>query len=356
MTMRTQLHRRSFILGSLAASVGAGRPARAQPVSKPSNVTVMTWGGEYGDVDAAAGKVFEAQTGIKVIQDRGSSPVERIAKVKINAQNQIYDIVELHDGLVPLAVKEGAYEPVDLSSARLLNLASIPPIFITPHWIAFIFSDIGICWNAKEVAGTPASYADLWRPEFKGRAIFPAITHSIGPYIVPIGAMADGKNPNDEKAGFERLKQLSGLDPIWARDTDGIMNALLSGEAVIGLLYRSQFNTLIQRGGTSLRWAAPKEGAIQISWGAGIAKGCRNKEAAEIYLNFLLSPEGQAPFARAFNYPGTNPKSIDILPKDLQDRVRLDPETFSKLVTFDHQFIAGRRAAWTEQWNRIVAQ
>jgi putative spermidine/putrescine transport system substrate-binding protein len=355
--MRFDIDRRTLLLGTIASPfVGLGSPAQAQTSGKPSSITVMTWGGQFGDAAAMVDKVFESQTGIKVIQDRGSTPVERITKVKINEGNQIYDVVQLHDGLVPLAVKQGAYDTLDRSSPRIPNLREIPPVLVTDHWVAFIFSEIGICWNEKEVATPPTSFADLWKPELKGRVVLPAITHSIGPYIIPIGAMALGKPPTDEKAGIEQLKRISDLNPIWARDTDGIMGSLRSGEAVMGLLYRSQFNTLLAEGASSLRWIAPKEGAIQISWGAGIAKGCRNKEAAETYLNVMLSPEGQAPFSKAFNYPGSNPKTIDLLPEELRKRVRVDPSVFASLVTLDQEFMGNHRAAWTEQWNRIVSR
>ena len=45
----------------------------------------MTWGGQWGDamrdnVDAA----YTKATGIKVVQDRGGSPVERITKLKVS--------------------------------------------------------------------------------------------------------------------------------------------------------------------------------------------------------------------------------------------------------------------------------
>ena len=50
----------------------------------------------------------------------------------------------------------------------------------------------------------------------------PEISHSIGSYIIPIGAVAQGKSPKDEEAGFEMLKKMADLRPIWAKDTDGV--------------------------------------------------------------------------------------------------------------------------------------
>lgn len=329
--------------------------ARAQSAAKPDKIVMMTWGGLWGDsmrdgVDAA----FEKATGVKVLQDRSASPVERITKLKIGLDNQNVDIVQLHDGLVPLAVKQGVFEPVDRNSPRLGNLKDVYPQFIQSHWVAMIFSPLGIIYNTKLVKNPPTGFADLWRPEFKGRIVLPEISHSIGPYIIPIGAMAEGKSPKDAEIGFDMLKKIADLKPIWAKDTDTIMNALRDEEAVIGLLYKSQTYT-VQGWGTPAKWVSPKEGAILYSAGTAIAKNTKNSALAEQYLNMTLDPHLQGIATKNFSYPGTNRKMVDLLPPDLQERARVSDAELAKYVELDHQFMSDQRGAWTERWNRIVA-
>jgi putative spermidine/putrescine transport system substrate-binding protein len=349
------MRRRDFLLGSTGLLMSAAGVHAEGAAEKPSSIAVMTWGGQFGDVMAkGADHAFEQSTGVRVLQDRGSTPVERITKVKINEQKQIYDVMQLHDGLVPLAMQQGAYEKLDLSSPRLSNVKKLLPGFAGDYWIPFCFSELGLCYNTKEVKNPPTKFADLWRPEFKGRIVLPAMSHSIGPYIIPIGAIATGHDPNDEAAGFEQLQRMSDLNPIWARDTDGIMSSMRNGEAVITLLYRAQTYTL-SVGGAPVAWVAPEEGAIEVSWGAGIAKGCRNRDLAEEYINILMSPACQVPYAEAFNYPGSNPETMDMLSPDLKKRVQTDPAVMAHLRKLDHAFISAHRAAWTEKWNRIVS-
>ena len=43
--------------------------------------------------------LFEKPTGVKITHDRGASPVERITKIKVALDNQMFDIVHLHDGI-----------------------------------------------------------------------------------------------------------------------------------------------------------------------------------------------------------------------------------------------------------------
>ena len=121
------MNRRHFleIAGAGAAATAFGTlPAAAQ--TKPESIVVMTWGGLWGDamrdnVDAA----FQKATGIKVVQDRSSSPVERITKLKVSLNDQKVDLVQLHDGLVPLAIKQGVVEKLNKESPRMGHVRRI---------------------------------------------------------------------------------------------------------------------------------------------------------------------------------------------------------------------------------------
>ena len=339
-------------------TAGAALGAQARGVTgaaKPEQIVVMTWGGLWGDsVRKGVDTAFEKATGIKVVQDRGSSPVERITKLKVNLGSQIFDLVQLHDGLFPLAVKQGVLEPVNTKSPLLTNLKDVYPEFIHEHWIVQIFSALGIIYNTKLVKKPPVGFADLWSEEFKGRIVLPEISHSIGTYIIPIGAMAQGKSPKDGEAGFEMLKRMVALRPIWAKDTDTIMNSLKNEEAAVGLLYKSQTYTVLGWG-APVKWVYPKEGAISITWGTGIAKNTKNPEWAERYLNLTLDAEAQTHFTQAFNYPGSNRKMTDLLPPELRQRAQFSPEELKRMVQLDHGFMSDRRAEWTDRWNRAVA-
>lgn len=352
------MKRREFLAGTVAAAASAAAgptmsiPAAAQ--SKPSQIVYMTWGGLWGNsLKTSMDAAFEKETGVKLVQDNSGDPVGRVVKLKVNLNDQKYDLLALHDGNFPLAVKQGVLEKINRHSPRLTNLKDVHPAMVHDYWIAHIFNAVGITYH-KDLKNPPRSWADLWRPEFKGKIILPEVVHSIGLYIVPIGAIASGKDPKDAEAGFEMLKRMRDLKPMFVQDTDSIMNAFLSGEAQVGLLYKSQTFTIKDKG-APVEWAFPKEGGIEISWGTGIAKGTKHLEWAERYLNVQLDPQQQTAFAKTFNYAGSNPKSEALLPANLQERVRFTPEQLKGMIRFDHEFMADRRAEWTDRWNRIIS-
>jgi spermidine/putrescine-binding protein len=351
--------RRRFLLKAGGAALAAPLLAPflwpLDALAKTDHIVVMTWGGRWGDamrdnVDAA----YEKATGIKVVQERGAGPAERITKIKVSAPNPEADCFQLADGLVPLAIKQGVAEKLDRNSPRMPNLRNMIPTFWNDYWVPQIFSVIGIVYNTKLVKTPPTGWADLWRPEFKGRIVLPEISHSIGSYIIPIGAVAAGKSWNDEEAGFAMLKKMADLRPIWAKDTDTIENSMQTGDALIGILYKSQTYSVKDRGGP-VEWVYPNEGGIVYTSGTCIAKGTKNLEAAEQYINVTMDPNVQPFAAKIYNYGGTNKETLSHLSPELQKRVEFPPDQLDRLIKLDLGMMTDRRAAWVERWNRVVA-
>jgi putative spermidine/putrescine transport system substrate-binding protein len=352
------MQRRDFLKigGALPAlSLGSLGATAAFAQAKPSRVTVLTWGGMWGDqLKKSVGDRLTAQTGVPVVEDRGSTPDQRITKLKVGLEHQSYDLVQLHDGLFPLAISQGVLQKIDINSPRLTNLKDIDPQFRHDYWVAQIYSAIGIAYNAKMVKNPPRSWADLWRPEFRGKIVLPDVSHSIGLYIIPIGAMAAGKSPKDGDAGFAMFEKMAKLQPLFKTDTDTIMSSLASGEATVGILYKAQTVKVAERN-PDIKWVFPEEGAISISWGTGIAKNAPSTEFAERYLNLTLDPQGQIGLTQAFNYPGTNRKTNELLPPAMRQQIALSDLERAKMIDLDQQYMSEQRVGWMSRWNRIVA-
>src|SRR5262249_4351794 len=148
----------------------------------------------------------------------------------------------------------------------------------------------------------------------------------------------------DEEAGFDMLKKLVDLRPMWSKDQDSIVNALRDEEALIAFLPKAQSYTARDLGG-SVGWVFPKEGAIAFSSGHAVVKNSKNRELAEIYLNITLDPKVQAEFVKAQNYSGSNKKTPDFLSAEKKERGTLSESELSRLVELDQEFIGDRLPA-----------
>ena len=155
----------------------------------------------------------------------------------------------------------------------------------------------------------------------------------------------------DEEAGFEMLKRMTGLRPIWAKDTDTMMNSMRTGDAMIGILYKSQTYT-VKGWGAPVEWVYPKEGGIPYTSGTCIAKGTKNLEAAEEYINATMDPGCRPSPPRSTTTAVPTRTPFPHLSPELQERVRFPQDQLDRLIKLDSAWMTDRRAAWVERWNR----
>src|SRR5437870_1786048 len=141
---RAMMRRRDFLTASAAtAAMPFTLPWPAAAQSKPSQIIIMTWGGAWGDLlHRHIDPPFEKETGVKVVQETGASPVERITKLKVSLSSQTYDVLNLNDALMEIAVRQGVLEPVNRSSPHYTNLKDVYPKLIHDQWVAAIFSSL----------------------------------------------------------------------------------------------------------------------------------------------------------------------------------------------------------------------
>ena len=350
--------RRDFLKTGAAALAGTAALGSARAgfaAGKPQQLKVLTWGGPWSNaLKEGADAAFTKATGIPVSQEATLAAYDRIEKLKAHLADQIYDVVQLYDEVWPYAMFADVVEPIDKSSPRFKNLNSVYPRFVHPLWVAQSFTAIGIVYNIERVAKAPVAFADLWRPDLKGQLALPNLSDIIGVDMVPIGAIASGKGPKDADAGFAMLQKLAQQQPIWTKDSYSRMTALRDGKATVAVLSASDAYRA-RALGAHVKWVYPREGAISLSWGTGIAKGTKNKEWAESYLDETLDPRNQAFFSRIFDYAGTNSNALGQLTPELQARVRFTTEEINRLIELDYAFIAQHRKEWGERWAKAGA-
>ena len=78
-------------------------------------------------------------------------------------------------------------------------------------------------------------------------------------------------------------------------------------------------------------------------------------DLAEEFLNLTLAPEGQIELTRAFNYPGTNKKALDLLDEKTRQAIQFTDKQRDGLIQLDHKFMNDHRTELVDRWNRIVA-
>ena len=202
----------------------------------------------------------------------------------------------------------------------------------------------------------PTAWADLWRPEFKGRIVLPEISHPIGSYIIPIGALAQGKSPKDEAAGLRDAEEDGGPASDLGQghryddERDAHRGRGHRHPLQVADLYGRRAGTRRSNGCTR------REGGIAFTVRQpALPENTKNLEAAEEYLNVTMDPERAAFAAKIYNYGGTNKDTLARLSPELQERVKFPQDQIDRMVKLDLEFMGDNRAAWVERWNKVVA-
>ena len=210
---------------------------------------------------------FSKETGIEVIYSTFESNEEMYAKLKLTQNTGSgYDLVFPSSYYVNKMIKEKMLQPIDQS--KLTNIHQIPKHLLNKEFdpenkysLPYVYGLTGIEVNADEIdPKTITSWADLWKPEFKGKVLMTSDARE----VFHVALLLDGKSPNttneeDIKTAYERLEKL--LPNVATFNSDSPEVPYVQGEAAIGMIWNGSAY-LAHKENPSLQFVYPKEGAI----------------------------------------------------------------------------------------------
>jgi iron(III) transport system substrate-binding protein len=118
-------------------------------------------------------------------------------------------------------------------------------------------------------------------------------------------------------------------------------DALVRGEIEVAPILLNVVSTAAQQG-APVGWFYPPEGIPLIPFAAGVTKTAPNPNAARLFMNWSLSPEGQAVMVNGGNFSSLKGAA---LPKGYDPAV-------SKLWFPDPAEFDTLRKQWVEDWNK----
>ena len=187
------------LLGAAAIALTA-MPALAQ-----DKLVISIWGGSWRDMVAnTAAKKFTAETGVPVEFITGGT-IDRLNKAKLAKGNPESDLTFTTSHVGWLYANDGLYETLDLSkipnAKNLVDTAKISPYHIGT-W-AYVYT---IGYRSDLIKDLKfESWADLWKPEMKGKLAAPDFDPS---HIITISALLSGGDAGSWEKGQDKLKAL----------------------------------------------------------------------------------------------------------------------------------------------------
>ena len=308
------------------------------------SINVYNWG-EYISDGAEEGtinvnKEFEELTGIKVNYSTYASNEELYAKLKSGGAS--YDIIIPSDYMIGRMVKEDMLEPLNFEN--IPNFQHINEQFVNPAYdpdnaysVPYTWGTVGIIYNTTMVDGDVDSWDILWDARYMGDILM--FANSRDAFAIAqkrLGYSFNSGNADELEKAAESLKEQKPL--VQAYVMDEIFDKMQAGEAALAQYYAGDAITMIADN-PDLAFAFPKEGTNRFVDAICIPKGSQQKEAAEMYINFLCEPEVGLANCEYIGYSTPNDGAMELLDDEVKnnpiaypsDEILENTETFLSL-------------------------
>lgn len=247
----------------------------------------------------------------------------------IQSQPDKYDLFVVEDDYVSIMKNLKLLAPLDHQKIPNLNnlkkeAKENPYDFQNQYCVPYVAGYTGILINTKYVKDFDGTRKIFWDEKYKGKIVMP--NNSIEILINALFALGYDSERATKK-DFERARQLAleqknlvlgYYDPISQRE------AMIKEKAWISYHYTSDVLPVLKEN-PAIKFFAPKEGVLLWTDNWCIPKDAKHKEAAHLFLNYLLEPEISAKNSEAIGIP--------MLTKEMEKF--LNPEFLSKTQGLD---------------------
>jgi iron(III) transport system substrate-binding protein len=215
---------------------------------------------------------------------------------------------------------------LDGSAALLLNLD--------------VFKTLGLDPNEFK------AYEDLLTPALKGHIAMgnPASSSSAWAELTNM-LLVKGNKPYDDAAWEWVTKFAKQLDGVMIKSSSAIYKGVVSGEYAVGVSYEDPCVGLLVDGAKNIKLVYPSEGAVWLPAGAAIIKNAKNMANAKLFMDWLISDEGQNEVAKSTARP-VNPSINNTTPV-------MQPFSSIKVAYEDLAYCAENKEAWGAKWTQI---
>jgi iron(III) transport system substrate-binding protein len=278
------------------------------------------------------GQAFEKKTGVKVEIFRTiSEKVVQRAVTEARAKRFAFDVIETNGPEMEIMAREKLF-----SEFHSPHLADLPAGAIPAHrqWIPDRVNFFVVAFNTAKVKREeiPKNYLGFADPRWKGR---------IGIEATDAEWMATLIKKWGEPAGMAYFRKLAEMKPDVRKGHILLAELIAAGEIPVGLtVYNSNAESLKRRG-APIDWL-PVEPVVGRPQGIALGRNAPHPHAALLFVDFVLSPEGQ----ELLNSMGRVPVST---------KVKTDLNRFEYTMV-DAVTVLDEQERWNKLWEGLFIQ
>ncbi|WP_031078678.1 ABC transporter substrate-binding protein [Streptomyces sp. NRRL S-118] len=274
---------------------------------------------------------FEKKYGIKVIVENpeGTSQDEINALKEHRGEGRAPDVIDVGGSFAQSAARQGLLAPYKVAAYDEIPKEQKDD---RARWYNNYGGYVSIGCDAKRVKTCPATFADLRKPEYKGKVALNGNPTKSGSAFAGVyaAALANGGSFDDVQPGIDFFAELSengNFIPV-----ESTPATIAKGQTPISidwdflnLGYADEF----RENGTDVDWrtAIPFDGSFAQYYANGVNKDAPHPAAARLWQEYVFSPEGQNIRLGAY----ARPVLMDAMEKD----GTLDKAAAEKLPTVE---------------------
>lgn len=311
-------------------------------------VNVYNWGeyidpGDDGGIDVI--REFEDTYHIKVNYTNFETN-EELYNVLTNS-NSTYDVIIPSDYMVSRLREEGLLEKLDFDNIpnykyideRFKNMDYDPD---NEYSVPYSWGFVAIGYNTDMIReGSVTGFKDLWDPQYKDDGILmfnnsrDAMAIAMQLCDPPIDPGSDSFTREDIDRATDKLIEQKPILKKYVMDQ--VFAEMEGNQSGICAYYAGDIYTMMLNN-ESLSYCLPEEGSNLFNDAMCIPSTCKNKENAELFINFMCEPEIAAANAEYITYGTPNTGALEYIDEDMLESELINPpqEYLDKCYTFSN--------------------
>ncbi|WP_033543153.1 ABC transporter substrate-binding protein [Planococcus sp. CAU13] len=321
----------AVLLGACGNDTDQTAEAETAASSETQTLTVYSAGPE-----GLAEKIqtsFEEETGIKVEMFQGTTG-KILSRLEAESNNPIADVVVL----ASVPSMEGLKSENKLKAYESENGDKVNADWSDSehYYYGYSASALGVAYNTNQVPSLDADWNEFSEPEWEGRIAMPDPTSSGSAVDFLYGIT------NADESGWQLIEDWLNNGMVVAGANKESLDSVITGDKDVVISAVDYMTYKAKDSGEPVDIYYPASGTVISPRAAGILADAPNTEAAQKYIDFLLSDTAQKLVADAYILPGNDEielnnraplADIPALPMDLENMEEKQIETLEKFLS-----------------------
>lgn len=311
-----------------------------------TSINVYNWG-EYIAVDEGdpdefdLNKEFTRLTGIRVNYTNFASNEELYAKLKSGGSQ--YDVIIPSDYMISRLIRENMLETLNFDN--IPNFEYIYDQYKNPEYdltneysVPYTWGTVGIIYNTTLVDEDDdvMSWDIMWNEKYANNMLM--FSNSRDAFAIALIRLGYSVNTTEEKELREAAQSLKDQKLlVQAYVMDEIYDKMGGGEAALAPYYAGDSVVMIDDN-PDLDFVIPVEGTNRFVDAMCVPKGAPNKNAAELYINFVCEPYTAMKNCEYIGYSTPHSLAFEMLDDEVRENEIIYPS--SEVLENTEVFIA----------------